>query len=764
MLIFTLTLTAQNTENYNNSPFKQLYEELPTPGVYRTASGAPGHAYWQQQADYKMKLNLDDEKQVITGDETITYTNNSPDELEYLWVQLDQNVRAQDSDSHKISSQNISQKDMTLRAFNGMFKDEFDGGFKIDAVTKADGSEQSHLINKTMMRINLDEPLKPGKKYTFGIKWHYNVNDRMEIGGRSGYEYFEEDGNYLYTIAQFFPRMCVYNDVDGWQNKQFLGRGEFALAFGDYDVEITVPADHVVEATGELTNMSEVLTAEQLQRWEKAKTSDKPVFIITQEEAEANEKSRSKDTKTWKFSAKNVRDFGWVSSRKFIWDAQGVQFGKRTVMAESLYPKEGNPLWEMYSTKAVVLTLEVYSKHTFDYPYPKAISVHAADIGMEYPMICFNFGRPNKDGTYSDRTKYGMIGVIIHEVGHNYFPMIVNSDERQWTWMDEGLNTFCQYLTEKEWEDETGEPFQSRRGPADKIVDYMKGDKSNISPIMTNSESIHQFGANAYAKPATALNILRETIMGRELFDHAFKTYSQRWMFKHPTPADFFRSMEDASSVDLDWFWRGWFYTNDHCDLAIDHVKKYTLAPQVNEEGEFAFDEEFWEERDGIVALNEAQRSGQPLSKELKKVKKWRDKLKKEGKYNYMNKKTFDPIERWSRSKDAYKAIYGGLNEEEKSRIHSDFNFYEFKFSKVGGLVMPVIIEVEYTDGEKEIMKFPAEIWLKGRNEVYKVIRTEKEIAYIELDPDKETADTDRNNNYWPSKKEATRFQEFKNK
>ena len=548
LLLFSFVFSQ---ENLNNSKFKQLHEELPTPNVYRTASGAPGHEYYQQKADYEINVELDEINNVIKGDEIITYTNNSPDLLNYLWIQLDQNVRAKNSHGQLTSTNNMDEE-MSFSSLKRMHdKMNFDGGFKIEKVTDLKGKKLSYKINETMMRIDLSKPLKKGQSFAFKIKYSYNINDRMKIGGRSGYEYFEEEGNSIYTIAQFFPRMAVYNEVEGWQNKQFLGRGEFALPFGDYKVSITVPSDHIVAATGELKNATSVLTKKQIKRWENAKNNyDEPVIIVSQEEAEENEKEKSKNKKTWIFEADNVRDFGWASSRKFIWDAMAVDISGKRVMAYSYYPKEGNPLWEQYSTRVVAHSLKVYSKYTIDYIYPQATSVHAKRIGMEYPMICFNFGRPEEDGTYTKNTKYRMIGVIIHEIGHNFFPMIINSDERQWTWMDEGLNTFVQYLTEQEFE----RNYPSRRGPPSNMIEYMKGDKNNIVPIMTNSESILQFGNNAYGKPATALNILRETIMGRELFDYAFKTYSQRWAFKHPTPADFFRSMEDASAVDLDWF------------------------------------------------------------------------------------------------------------------------------------------------------------------------------------------------------------------
>ena len=569
-------------QNVNTSKFKQLGQELPTPNVYRTASGAPGHEYYQQRADYQMSIELDDETQRIYGEETITYTNNSPDDLTYLWVQLDQNMRAKNSTTQQISRGDIfnTRGGTAQTSFNQLKNNQFydfDGGFKIDYVQTTAGSNLRYTVNNTMLRVDLPSTLRSGQKFSFKIKWWFNINDRMDIGGRSGYEYFEEDGNYLYTIAQFFPRMAVYNDVEGWQNKQFLGSGEFTLPFGDYDVSITVPADHVVGSTGTLTNASRVLTSKQRARLAKAENSfEDPVIIVTQEEAVAAEGQPSSSKKTWNFKAENVRDFAFASSRKFIWDAMAVKVGDKTTMAMSYYPKEGNPLWEQYSTRVVAHTLKVYSKFTIDYPYEKAISVHTKWIGMEYPMICFNGGRPETDGTYSEATKYGMIGVIIHEVGHNFFPMIINSDERQWTWMDEGLNTFVQYLTEQEWDHD----YPSRRGPAHKIVPYMSGPKDQMVPIMTNSESILQFGNNAYGKPATALNILRETVMGRELFDFAFKEYSRRWAFKHPSPADFFRTMEDASGVDLDWFWRGWFYTTDHVDIAISDVEWFQMSTQ----------------------------------------------------------------------------------------------------------------------------------------------------------------------------------------
>jgi hypothetical protein len=730
--------------NVNEDPFRQLYQELPTPNVYRTASGAPGHAYWQQKADYDMNIRLDDEQQRIYGEETITYYNNSPDPLSYLWVQLDQNYRAKDSDSYKIRENRMRDK-VSFRELQ-YTNYVFDGGFKIESVTQEDGSPLPYTIVKTMMRLDLPKVLEPGEEVTFSIDWWYNINDRGKIGGRSGYEYFEEEDNYLYTIAQFFPRMAVYIDNEGWQNKQFLGRGEFTLTFGDYKVAITAPEDHYVSATGVLQNEKDVLSKEERDRMEKARNSyTEPVFIVTEEEAIANEKAKETGEKTWVFEAENVRDFAFASSRKFIWDAMAVKMSDgRKVMAMSMYPKEGNPLWERYSTKVVAHTLKWYSHYTFDYPYPIAWSIHTDRIGMEYPMICFNGGRPEADGTYSERTKYGMIGVIIHEVGHNYFPMIVNSDERQWTWMDEGLNTFLQFLTEQQWERD----YPSRRGPAHKIVDYMKGDKDRISPIMTNSESVFQFGNNAYGKPATALNILRETIMGRELFDYAFKEYANRWKFKHPSPADFFRTMEDASGVDLDWFWRGWFFTNDHVDLGIADVKWYQVDTKNPEIEKLAQQKEREEAPKNISLIRNAET-----------IEKTQDEIDPSLKDFYT---TYDPLEITPFDLEEYERYLSGLSEEERALLESQPNYYEITFERVGGLVMPIIVELEFTDGSTEVHRIPAEIWRFGDTEVTKVFTSDKELQQVTLDPFLETADVDTENNYFPPKQSINRFELYK--
>ncbi|SHH10633.1 M1 family metallopeptidase [Flagellimonas flava] len=729
----------------NQSRFKQLYEEFSTPNTYRSASGAPGPDYYQQRADYKMNLELDDKNAKLYGEETVTYYNNSPDDLEFLWVQLDQNVRAKNSKSPLRNGSGVNMA-YTAGNFTSTYVTEpFDGGFNIEYVKDANGKPLSYTINQTMMRLNIPKPLKSGEQISFSIKWWYNINDHVNGRGRSGYEYFPKDGNRAYVIAQFFPRMAVYSDVEGWQNHQFWGSGEFALPFGNYDVSITVPADHVLDATGVLQNRDEVFSKEMMKRYKAAKKSyDKPVVIVTQEEATAAEQGFSDKKKTWKFKATNVRDYGFATSRKFVWDMQAVKIGGKDVMAVSLYPKEGNPLWEEQSTKAVVQTLKTYSKHTFDYPYHKAISVHAKNQGMEYPMICWNYGRPNEDGTYSDRTKYGMISVIIHEVGHNFFPMIVNSDERQWGWMDEGLDTFMQYLTEQEFGENYPEViapnnnYPSRRGEAAKIVPYMAGDQSHISPIMSNPENVYQLGPNAYGKPATALNILRETVMGKELFDHAFKTYAQRWKFKHPTPEDFFRTMEDASAVDLDWFWRSWFYTTDYVDIGVKGVKKYYVSNKPTKEMEEYMAARNLTEADLPPLVYLAEEDSEDFVPELK------------GK---------SPTET---SQNLREFMMDNLTAEEREQVKEPKYFYEITFDKPGGIPMPLIVEYTYADGSKENVTYPPEIWRKNDAEVKRVVTSQKELVGIVIDPKAETADIDTTNNAWPMKEEKSDFDKFK--
>ena len=723
--------------------FEQLGTMLSTPNTTRSASGAPGKAYWQQKADYSMDIHLDDTKQKISGKETITYHNQSPDMLSYLWLQLDQNQIAENSDTYTTQTSSLDER-VTAGQLARMDKDRVaDRGFNVVKVMDLKGNDLPYTINKTMMRVDLPKPVPAGETFQFKIEWWYNISDRMKEGGRSGYEYFPKDSNYLYTIAQFFPRMCVYDDINGWQHKQFLGAGEFTLVFGDYDVKLTVPSDHVVAATGTLQNAKDVLTSDQQDRFAKAKKSyAEPVKVITNEEALKNESSRLTSERTWHFKAINVRDFAFASSRKFIWDAMAVkQSSGPDVMAMSMYPKEGNPLWEMYSTKVIAHTLKWYSHYTFDFPYPVAWSIHTDRIGMEYPMMAFNGGRPNEDGTYSERQKYGMIGVIIHEVGHNYFPMIINTDERQWTWMDEGLTTFVQFLTEQQWERD----YPSGRGPAFKIVDYMKGEPDRLEPIMSSSENINQLGSNAYAKTATALNILRETVMGRDLFDKAFKEYAQRWMFKHPSPADFFRTMEDASGVDLDWFWRGWFFSTAPCDIELADVQ-WQRADRPDDPGMMT-EEEKYLEQNPLGISSERNRTS---------ITQTQDEIDRSLRDQYTE------VDDQKKKQEEYDAYISKLSPEEKEIVEAGKNYYTLTFKNKGGLIMPIILKFIYADSTEEVYRIPAEIWRRNNAEVSKVFITDKVITKINLDPYLETADIDRSNNYYPPQQEMSRFELYR--
>jgi hypothetical protein len=719
LCVAALSASAQESPKWQGK-FEQLGQLLPTPNEYRTGSGSPGPAYWQQRADYVIDVELNDENQSISGKETVKYYNNSPDILRFLWLQVDQNIL--DAGRGQTRTTTSTMKDSVAAKKYAIDVSDFKGQINIQKVTDLNGRTLPWLINNTMMRVDLSTPLRPGESTSLQIEWNLNINDRQVFNERSGYEFFPQDGNYLYTMGQFFPRMCVYDDYEGWQNKQFIGQGEFALTFGNYVVRITVPSDHIVAATGILHNPQEVLSARELEKFQRAQKSfDRPVTIVTEAEAIQKEKSRSSSKKTWEFRAENVRDFAFASSRKFIWDAQAVKLGSKAPMAMAFYPREGNPLWNKDAITAVKNTLEVYSRYTIDYPYPVAIAVHAAVIAMEYPMISFDRGRPTRDGKVTPAIRQSMVGAIVHEVGHNFFPMIINSDERQSTWMDEGLNSFIQLLTELERYPDSD--FKWTRGVPRSLIPYMKGSPGVKRPLMINSEQVIKFADEQYAKAATGLFILRETVMGHELFDKAFKEYAQRWAFKHPKPADFFRTMEDASAVDLDWFWRGWFYSTDACDISIDKIKWFRLRDSTN--------------------LNDAPRlSDQP------------------------------PYQSFDNGPDLFSLTegYPGLNGEFLSAVNSEEiisrlqgkNFYEITLSNKGGLIMPVILEWTFSDGTQQTEHIPAEIWRVNETKATKVFIKEKEVLSVTLDPKQETVDVDDTNNSFPRKNQGSKFDQFK--
>lgn len=729
----------ENRSRTNESFFRKL-ENLPTPNVYRAASGAPGHRYWQQQVDYRIKVALDDATQTVRGTQEITYHNNAPDELRYLWLQLDQNIRrAASTAASSRSAPNLAAQagddkpGVSTFALRGLESRDNREGHRIQAVKDAQGRDLPFTVVDTMMRVDLPAPLKPGQVFRFTVAWSYQVNNYKHAGGRGGFEQLE-DGARLYNLAQWQPRLVAYTDDMGWQHQQFLGQGEFTLEFGDWDVEITVPWDFTVLATGELQNPGEVLTAAQRERLAKARSSARPVFIVAPDEAGKPEsRPMASGTATWKFKASNVRDFAWNTCRRQIWDAQGVDVNGRTVLAMSGYTKEGMPLWDRYSTAAVAHTLRVYGRYTFDYPYPVAISCLGlgGGGGMEYPMLCFNGPRPEKDGTYSERTKLGLVGVIIHEVGHNFFPMIVNSDERQWSWMDEGLNTFLQYLAEKEWDPD----FPVTRSIVQGITDYLKF--PDATPIMTQSDAVRHFGANAYQKPAAGLNMLRETIMGRELFDFAFKEYARRWKFKRPQPADFFRTMNDASGLDLDWFWRGWFFMTLAPDLAVENVEWFRIA-------------------DGDPAKARARQKEADARRDQNASKlRDRDLIPPGGVEKQLGLQDFYTDGSWDRygvtpaDLQKFEALRKAQGEDEKAWRGYTKNLYRITFRNVGRFPMPILARLEFKDGSSELLRLPAQAWLQNEERFSRLVATEKELAGVELDPLFEIPDVDRGNDTW---------------
>lgn len=749
--------------------FRQLDHVLPSPNVYRSASGAPGPAYWQQRASHTMDIRLDEDERRIYAESDIEYTNNSPDTLNYIWLALDQN---------RFKDGSLERRSATASAAGSRRGDGAGGddrysffalrkeqafedrqyGFEFNAIMDEDGDALPYIINDSMMRIDLEEPLESGDTITIQVDWEHNILDEVAIGGRGGYEYFEEDDNYIFGMAQWFPRLASYTDYTGWQNKQFLGRGEFTLEFGDYEVNLTVPSDHIVSATGELQNPRDVLTAKQRRRLADINT-ESPIYIVTPEEAEENEKSKAKGEKTWSFKAENVRDFAWSSSRKYIWDAMKFEQDDEEVpevLAMSFFPKEADPIWSQYSTQAVVHTMDVYNRFAFNYPYPTAQSVNTWERGgMEYPMITFNGYRPSEDEksgetVYSRNIKYGLIGVIIHEIGHIYFPMVVNSDERRYTWMDEGLNSFLEYLAEYEWE----ENFPISRGtqnPLDVIPSYMTS--TNQVPIMTQSDSVLQFGPNAYSKPAASLIVLRETVMGRELFDFAFREYATRWKFKRPTPADFFRTMEDASAVDLDWFWRGWYYGTDHVDMAVTGVREYQIStndPDIEKDIER---EEY--QRDRPENISQIRNREEGMKTRLKRYSDLEDFYNENDKFTVTNA-----------DRNKFKKFYDGLQDWERKaydRAMKDGKYLYFvDFENIGGLISPLPVTIEYENGASEEMMIPAEIWRRNSEKVTKLFSLDNRAVSFKLDVQHQTADADFSNNSYPQTIAQSRIKLYK--
>lgn len=757
------TMQAQNIQNNSSSghgnKFEQLGTILPTPNEQRSASGAPGAKYWQQRVDYDIKCELDEANNKLSGSETITYFNNSPETLGYFWMQLDENQHSTTNNAN-YQNQNTLGTQYTDKTLDRFEERKSDNGYGVNIVklTDAAGKAIPYTINKTMMKVDLPAPLKPGQKFVFKVEWNYKLANRGDFvrfgGARGGYENFPEDNNNNYTMTQWYPRLCRYSDDQGWQNHQFTGTGEFTLCFGNFKVQMTVPADHIVGATGECQNYAQTLSATQMARWQKAQNATEPLQIVTLDEALNASKQKSTAKKTWIYKADNVRDFAWTTSRRFVWDAMPAMIEGKKAMAMSYYAKEAYPIYSKYSTKAVAHTLKTYSKFSFPYPYPVAISVEG-NQGMEYPMIAFNPGRALKDGSYTEGAKNSAILVIIHEVGHTFFPMIVNSDERQWTWMDEGLNSYLQYLTQELWDNK----YPSNGGPAWTITNYMKLPKDQLEPIMTNSENINNFGANAYDKVATGLNILRETIVGRELFDNAFREYAKRWAFKSPTPADFFRSIEDATGEDLDWFWRGWFYGTDACDISIDTVKHavadVTAIPA--------------QTKDTTIYRPLAKPNVNPFE-DLSKIRNKEDKnivfaTDKDTSLRDFYWKYDREMEKYDTTK--YPIVVSPQTEpldEAGRQKYGNKHMYEVSFSNKGGLVMPIILEWTYKDGTKEIERIPAQVWRKNEKSVIKTFMKDKEVASIKLDPYKETADVDESNNTYGDIKEPSKFKVFKQK
>jgi hypothetical protein len=561
LALVTLQQAALPPAWADTSPFRRL--ALPAPNELRQGSGRPGPRYWQQRADYSISVALDTATHTVAGRETIRYANRSPDTLTYVWLQLDQNIYREDSRGHDLNPADAR--------FAGA---GFTGGYTIesfDAVrprpprpgAAAEGRGGAPLrrtalrttINGTVMRVDLDRPLPPGGSATFDVAYRFQVPEHGS--DRMGRERFPE--GWLYEIAQWYPHMAVYDDVRGWNTEQYLGQGEFYLEYGDIDFAVTVPRGFIVAGTGTLQNPLDVLTPAQRARLARALRSDSTVAIIAKDEVgqPSTRPAGTAPTLTWRFAAKNVRDVAWAAAPNFIWDASGWN----GVLMQSFYPPVADSIWRE-STRMVRHSIKHYSEKWFPYPYPTAINVNGPVGGMEYPMIVFCANRRSRDGLF---------GVTTHELGHEWFPMIVGNNERLHAWMDEGFNSFLNIYSARAYSPERD--WLRTRGQAEAWAQFAATGRDEPPMLAADRITPNALGAVAYSKPATGLYLLRHQIVDSSRFDAAFREYIRRWAFKHPTPADFFRSMEDGLGEDLSWFWRGWFYRTDVVDQAVDSVR-----------------------------------------------------------------------------------------------------------------------------------------------------------------------------------------------
>ena len=634
--------TSSQTTQSKYDP-KELFHPLfnMQPGNdYRTGSGAPGPRYWQNRADYKINVTLDDQQQTISGEVEITYKNNAPEALPFLWLQLDQNAFADTSRASK-----------TTPISGGRFgNQDFKGGVSITSVTveqKGKFVPANYTITDTRMQVRLAEPVKANdeKSNDDVVKLKIAYSFKIPEYGSDRMGQLKRKDGIIFELAQWYPRMCVYDDIEGWNVLPYLGAGEFYLSYGDFEYAVTVPWDHIVVGSGELLNPSEVLTAEQIRRLEQARKSDKTVIIRGKDEVtDANSRPKKSGTLTWRFRCTNSRDVAWASSKAFIWDAARMNLPSgKTALAQSAYPAESatQDSWGR-STEYVKGCIEFYSKYLYEYTYPVATNVAGIVGGMEYPGIVFCDHRDKKDALW---------GVTDHEFGHNWFPMIVGNNERKFPWMDEGFNTFINTLSTANFNN--GE-YNRPRGTMHDIAPALF---NPVEPIMTipDVQQSRNLGILAYYKPGMGLKMLREVILGPDRFDFAFRTYMNRWAFKHPTPYDFFRTIEDAAGEDLGWFWKGYFYETWKLDQSVKEVRYVESSPE--------------------------------------------------------------------------KGSYISIENLEK-------------------MAMPVEIEIQESNGKKQRVSLPVEVWQRGGTWTFKA-NTTSQVRSVVIDPDEKLPDINEKNNTW---------------
>lgn len=714
-LMLPLAIAVSAVAHAEATPFSPLGSLVDPPSATRGADGRPTSTYWQQHIAYDIDATLDVERRVINAQAELRYTNNAPQALDAIWFEISPEATTKDAIAHRSATINVDSA--SVRDLRGLREqEERGGGLVVSSVADSEDRPLAFEARGTQLRVALPRPLASGQTVRIKLAWRVALVDLDRKGGRTGYMLLSS-GDPIFHIAQWYPQPVAFTDYGGWRNVPFVDHGEFAPELGDYNVSLTLPAGQLVAATGVLTNEADVLTGVERTRLARLRQG-KVTEIVTA--AEAATKRRSSETRTWRFAARNVRDFALAASLRYRWDA--TLAGTSAVRAMTFYPSEASALWRPLALPAIGHALDVYGRMTFDYPYPVVQAAFGPNDGMEHTMLAFSRYPPDgPNGTYSRERKRDFLWVLTHEVGHNWFPLIVNSDERAWTWMDEGLTSYLETLATLEWSgDYTTRPNLPAMLGAER-------EATGRQPPMTPANAVVDLFPTQYHRPAAALQVLRELVLGRETFDRAFRAYARAWMFKRPTPGDFFRTINQESGADLDWFWRAWFFSTDHVDLSLERVAALRLVAVPADAIPAPADAT---PPANLTVLRNAAEGRRLMVEQVPRLA---------DAYDRIPERTLAGA---TPSAHAVVDVQRTLDALGQGGV-----FYELDIRNRGGVVSPVPIRIDYRDGTSERYVVPVELWFGDTKRAQHILWRAKSIRSVTLDPDAATGDVDRGNN-----------------